>query len=46
MNPQYTAIIIAGSRDPLKSHIESVMRGKNIFKIRRSIRLFTPPIYT
>ena len=40
MNPQ--SATIAGSRNPLKYHFESKIRGKHIFKIRLSVRLFTP----
>ena len=40
MNPQTAAI--AGSGNPLKSRFESEIRAKYIFKIRRSVCLFTP----
>ena len=40
MNPQSAAIV--GSGNPLKSRFESEIRAKIVFKIRRSICLFTP----
>ena len=36
---------IARSGNPLKSRFESEIRAKNICKIRRSVRLFTPLDY-
>ena len=40
MNPQSAAIV--GSGNPLKCFFESEIRAKIVFKIRRSICLFTP----